>query len=890
MPWTQEKYQQAKSLLDDPSLSDPKRQALTAKISEFESDQARGYQRATTESQLPSFKPVVTQTEGSLFSSEDESKRFETQALKALKGEIPLDKVESSALLAEPSRDVLERNARLESAIRDENLPNASKLKIFNDPVSYAGKTVPPLDPIRGPIGLGNPELTGVAHQQSQWFEPTVEEFRMALKTGLLNQELLKEYPRYKPDQLSDKDLEETRAFKVFQDVAWRHDLGEAMKAGKPLHRVSQNKRGGLQGPGQAKAVDTASAGVRGLLSGASSGLFNVLQPGDDPAKQDLRHPWARTGGEVAGGIMGAPRHIAEFVGGKVAKKLPGLAVSAAGGAAAGGGDTVLRQLAQGTKEALEAADSAKEALGIIWNAFDPVQVGQNTLLGGGLGVGGHALGSTARSGARKIVTNNELGPVMARNVASGSKMGQFGGPAADPVDDLALMAGRAGTEADDALARSAAGKILPQHLKNQEVATRAAVDETAAARERLQTNVPKFEGTRYRGSEKQPVRVPAKATAARIRELSRDVGKGLSKSDETKALDLENIAAKLDKLDAERQGVTAEELDIQIQRMDAKAKTDNPTGKPDADYKAVVRILRDMRDELEFPEGTTPTEAPTAVDNFAIRDAEGNVKAVTDYSGMKVRQSRQAKRREFDNQMMGLPKDLGAEPTELGPAPDKISLQALAESKAPKVDLNFEQERKFIDTIKGAPANPNRGVMGKLKDVGESAGAGEELTLLQKLRDRADWRKLLGSATRGVSIGPGRIGNKFIDKNQLVRFVPTLKGLSGGLPKLEATPELEKLIDRYLAQSSPKLREQLLTQMKTTSPKQAIGDEILDTMVPEGPLAPRLMGGMPARPVGAFTRNKEDAPTTELTAEEQRLARAVISNLLKMYESEGSR
>jgi hypothetical protein len=46
MPWGQSQYEQAKSLLADPGLGDAKRQALQARVTQYEDDRARGYNAA----------------------------------------------------------------------------------------------------------------------------------------------------------------------------------------------------------------------------------------------------------------------------------------------------------------------------------------------------------------------------------------------------------------------------------------------------------------------------------------------------------------------------------------------------------------------------------------------------------------------------------------------------------------------------------------------------------------------------------------------------------------------------------------------------------------------------------------------------------------------------
>jgi hypothetical protein len=204
-----------------------------------------------------------------------------------------------------------------------------------------------------------------------------------------------------------------------------------------------------------------------------------------------------------------------------------------------------------------------------------------------------------------------------------------------------------------------------------------------------------------------------------------------------------------------------------------------------------------------------------------------------------------------------------------------KPTLDDLATAAKPEVALKVEERDAFRNALKGT-AEPTNSVKQRIKtDVAEEAGVGRELGLIQKLRDRQDYRKLLGSAFSGISVGPGRIGNKFLSSNQMLRGVPFLKALSGGLPpkagqvSMEASDQLVDLVDRAIAgHGSWKGR----------------GERIMDEMVPDLPGGNlfHLRGGQASRPVGALL-GKETDPGPDLTDEERQVAMAVIKNLVAM-------
>jgi hypothetical protein len=369
------------------------------------------------------------------------------------------------------------------------------------------------------------------------------------------------------------------------------------------------------------------------------------------------------------------------------------------------------------------------------------------------------------------------------------------------------------------------------------------------------------------------PVTVSTRDAADKIERLANDMPR-LTNEAVAKSRKIQNIAAKL----RETREMDAAALDREISGLDDLAKNTGQKA-PDKDLVAVSNFLRELRDELKYPKGVD--EEVTAVDNFAIRDPEGNVKVLGDYSGMKARQYKEQSKAEFENDLLGLPRKLKAEPMELGDAPGEEELMALAEGKTPKVLMTATERGRARDTVRSVGDVDNLSRSTAIMDAGERAGVGGNLKLIQKLRDRQDWRKLLGEAFSGISVGPGRIGNKYLSANKMLRAVPTLKSLSGGLPRtgkpqMEASDQLVNLLDKALAEAGG------------AESRKALGDQILDKMVPElpGGALLRLRGGQPARSLGAIT-NDETGKSPELSDEDREVVMAIIRKLQTDYGTE---
>jgi hypothetical protein len=805
----------------------------------------------------------------------------------AIKSGYSIDLTQDQAPLIEAVRQDPERELRekqFKELTEDRELPNASKLKVFADPPDYEPKSPPRLDPIDPWENIRRRSTP--SRDQAMWHEPTVEEFRGALTHGSLRNKLKQEFPGIEdPSKLIDKDLESSRSFQAFQDMAWRHALSQAMKEGRPIHRVAFSAK---LSPGEkslAQGFDTVSGAAGGALQGITLGAFDPLERFSNPEGAErnrqarLRSPNAEMAGEVGGSLVGGPAALAKGAASVLGKKLgtEGLgaaATSIVSGAATGAADATLRQIAQGTADALDAGDTAVEALRRIYETLNPAAIASTAGMGAAGGFAGELIGSGARAGARSIVSSGERGPVLQRNLNTGGRMTATGNVKLEPqLDDLQAAAAANRTTADDVLAERSVDPIASEQLLRQETARRVGTEETEQARARLTKPPPAGAPTGSPGGARQNITVPTLDTAEKIDALAADMPR-LTNEGVAKARKLRSIASKL----REARELDASGLDKEIAGLDDLAKNKGQKS-PDKDLVAVSNFLRELRDNLKFPaEGAD--EAKTAVDNFAIRDPEGKVKVLGDYSGMKARQYKEQSKAEFENDQLGLPRKLKAEPMELGDAPGEDELIALAEGKTPKVQMTATERGRARDTIRSVGDVDNLARSTSVMEAGERAGVGGNLKLIQKLRDRQDWKKLLGEAFSGISVGPGRIGNKFLSANQMLRAVPTLKSLSGGLPSVgkstvEASEQLVNLLDKALSEAGG------------AGARKALGDKILDDMVPELPGGLlRLRGGQAARATGAANRRERD-PGPKLTDEEREVAIAVIRNLQNLYGDE---
>lgn len=943
-PYSQEQYERAKKAVVSGGVPPDKVPIVQQRITQYEDDRARGYlpapaAKAPTSESLSHKTPSLDMGNSSV---------IDYLGTVADKG-------------ASEKEDAL---SKVRAATADDTLQNASKLKVFNDPPEWE----PKFDRAKNPFSA----LPQTKRAPQYFYEPPLEQFQEAVKSGALARQLEREFPGQK-GEIDPKWLESSKTYAAYKDAAWRHALAEAMRSNTPIVRAEFSKSLGTMEKLQANFLDPVVAGASGALSGLSMGLADPLirsvapETAEAERRSRMRNPTADFAGQVIGGLSptGLPSLVAKGATkalgavGLGNKGLSGLAKSTAAGAATGAAEANVRAIAQSAADALDAGESAIET---VQRIYDTLAAQQGTLeggaLGGAMGAGGHLVGSLAGKGARTFVSEDgNLKAPLAHGMESGVKMSPIGEPVLPPDVNAQVTRARARrANADDLIAEESIEPMLTQRLREQEAATVRANQETARARERL-------------GEATVDTRGIADEILAAVNEMP-----AMTPQASAKRTALQRYARRL----RSRGQVTAKELDDVISEVDSQANQD--AKKPDDDWNRVSAILRKGRDQFQFDE-------PTKVDNYAIRDAEGASKVVSDYGGMKARQSTEQDLQSFENQQMGLPPKLEPAPLRLGNSSEGIAddiavlnqeglinsrylrngmrdmsaireayagatqdearaialgerppmgsvtgrplgpvrvelypgekaslgdgrhrmiaakeagadrvmarivkyddkgnvlseslqpvsidgdpsinvsngsshlgadeLAAMADSAEPKVRLTADRREGFKSKILGTSDPKNAIVSEKLQRLAARAGIPENIPMLQKLRDAQDWKQMLGRAISGVSSG----GGTYLRTAQLLRTVPTLKSLSGGLdnpgglPKMEASPQAEALVDKFLAQAVPEAR------------------------------VANLRGGQAARPGGAYgSRDDEKKLRDDMTDEEAQFALKVIKSIL---------
>ncbi len=821
MPYSEQQYQKAKATLADPNLDLGLKMERQRKVAEFEDAQDRGFQTAS-----------IAATEAPKLATPPVADAGKSQGF-----DIDLSRPNVIKPLGMDPRQA-EVAAKFRAATEDTKLPNASKLKVFSEPPDYR-----PQGAIKNPFSA----LPAPPKDTQYFYEPSLDEFKEAVKGGALGAQLQREFPGVPdPLKLIDKDLQGSKAFRAYQDAAWKHALADAMRTNTPISRVEYSKDVGTIEKLSAKALDPAVSFATGALSGYSAGTADPLirsvapEAAEAERRSRMRNPTVALGGELAGAL--SPRGLPARAAGVTSRLLGGVGLGSKGlqgvtkgvlaAGATGALDANVRAVAQSAADALDAGDSAVEALHRLSGILSPEQVAQRTLEGGAMGMamgaGGEALGGLAGKGARAIVGNERLKPVLTRGLESGVKMSPSGEPVMTPQMETAVTRAQSKrTTADDILATEARDPILSTRLKEQEGAIRKGQAETQQAQERLKAAT-----------------VPTQGIADQIMEFAESMP-GLTQQAQRKKTALQRYGRML----RDRQNLTAKEFDSVISEADAQANFEG--NKTDPDWKKVSAILKSGRDEFQF-------EDPTRVDNYAIRDPEGNAKGVSGYSGLKTKHNKQLLLNEFDNRLVGLPKTLKSEPVSIPDAPDDVSLQALAEGAPPKVKLTADETQGFQNVLRSVAEPDNLARTNKVMEMAERAGVSDKLRLIQKLRDAQDWKQLLGRVIEGIGVSKGGSAGGYVKANQLLRAVPTLKSISGGLPNpggkppTEATDKAVQLVDKFLAEA-----------------------------VPEGK-ALNVRSGQGARASGALKRKDKGIRDT-MTDEEAQFALTVIRNVLDM-------
>lgn len=725
MPITsQEQYDKAKSLVSSGQAKDPARlQKSMRRWESFAMPQVAG--TVGVEGVGPGSKLEQLQGEAAAQQTEeDEKARLQGQANKQGYN-VDLSQPDVVTNLAnDPQRTQVIEKVR--AATRDDSLPNQSKLKVFNDPPDY----VPP----QAKFSLANPfSFLPTALQRQYFYEPPVSEFRAAMADGSIARRLKKEFNLVDDiSKLSDQDIENSTTFKAFQDASWKHALADAMKQGYAISRVSQTKDMGNFDKAQAKALDPVVAGAFGLAAGATNGISRIDETDAERASSN-RNPNVALGGEIIGSLApgGLPARITSHAAGLLGKAglgskgAQGVVKGIGAGAMAGAVDANIREIAKFTAEALDAGDSAEEAAHKLYTMVKgiPATSARGAMLGGGLAAGGEALGGLAGLGA-KAIAGGQPRDILLHGQASGVKMGALGEPVLPKdLEDMASAAAARRSTAEAEIAEKVAPKLLSQRLSEQEQAAARAAEETAAARAKL------GEAT-----------VDSKPLADEILQFAQEMP-GITPQAKAKQTAIRRFGRKI----RDKGKLTAKDIDDVISEVDSWANQD--AKKPDQDINRLSAILRKGRDELQFDE-------PTKVDNYAIRGKEGEARGVSDYGGLKARQSREQDLQEFENRQMGLPGKLEPAPVRLGDKSPSEVAQFLEKNP------NFSKVQDYFNTERAVASDVERSEFKRPKDSNRTASATQAQYAANKaLSDAVDQGYgFQGVTHRGVRMSPEEI------------------------------------------------------------------------------------------------------------------------------------
>ena len=345
--------------------------------------------------------------------------------------------------LAAPAENWTTPPAFAETANKDTDLPNASKLKRFKRRASYTSKSRSALgeiasnmatDPLDGPAG-------------NMYFEPTVEQFRVDMA------------PYLRAKGIVPGTHDELLSFQMYQDVQWEKAYQQAEREDRSLMRADYNDKDDsnwtqLQAYLGDKA-DTASAFAKGYASGGTLGLTSALHTDADRRQLD-RHPAANLLGELRGGMN--PKSIPSNIGGlgtglagPVASRLGRYALSAGIGGAGTAADVYGHTKSEELSDYLHGRKPDPDAK----SKFSARLLG-GALVGGGLGAAGEGLAEGAN-----WVRNYYRNPTSTFGVEV--RNAEAGGTATDAIFGL-----KPSSDVESALAKAhggvpGSGKSVPQ-------------------------------------------------------------------------------------------------------------------------------------------------------------------------------------------------------------------------------------------------------------------------------------------------------------------------------------------------------------------------------------------------------------------------------------------
>lgn len=910
MPYNQKQYELAKSAIESGKIPQDKLAIVQTRVSEFENDQARGYQRAPETPEQPTLAEVDSQFGPDFL---DKSKSPTAEAIRQTGETLTPDAMQAR-------RQQVDWTKKLTT---EPTLKNASKLKVFDDPPDYE-----PPKPLPGMMG----SVLNAVRPVTSYFEPTAKEFRsVALSDDRLRSKLQQELEMDDLTKVPEDQLQDTEAFKAYSDARWQHALAGALRTKTPITRVAFSDKTGefdpatverdpktgapIPGTGERKLnlsghasnlMDSTMALGTGILQGGTFGGWDLglssggdvnkrraqvaelsgdknIQPVDpegmigglglrDAGRGSMnRNPGTGIVGEVAGAFSprGGP---AKLVGGlqkglSMLTKPESLAgrmgAGAAVGAATGVIDENMRAAAKLAADALDADMTAREGVRAVMGGLPGVNMttaGAGAVLGAGADLVGAGAGALDEG-----LTGSRLRAPLAHFEESGGKMSALMSPRVSPsAQRYRKLAEKTRTVPQELVVEGVKQPIARQRLTEQEGALRTGQQETSISQAKL-----------------EGVELPVRDTIAQIEAMKGDFRSG-TPGDIAARKRIDTFIEEL----ASNKGLTAEQLDQRIAAVDSEAGYASSRGEPKPLWDKIGKALRDLRDDLKYREEATVVTQPEDKGLFTadpevtiadpgpkplagIRDELGQVKPVTDYSADKARQARLQRFHSDMNRRVGLPEKLSAEPVQTqfedkGLFNPQTPEQVVNAAK-PKVRLSADEDKAFGNAIRGTSKPENLqarkefdALTRRMPDP-EGKLVARKLQIVRQLDDADQLERAMGRAVEGLNTS-GIASAGFFERMG-IRLVPTLKSLSGGLPPKPGKPTVSP-------EATSRFRKFINSEFIPTAP------------------SVNLRGGKPSRLQGA-ARDESDTSETDFSPEEREFWLKVIDKITQEQKAQ---
>ena len=398
--WTQEQADKARALLARGRLSPEKQAALEGKLQAFSSKQApSGAQSLSEDPELAKAQAraieLMAGGDPAGLRAEPLPQRMESDKeapFKPPQSAQEFENLRNKKTVRTPAEieELNRAKMRMHEELYNDDAPTASKLREFDRPAEFT----PPAADLMTKL---NP---------TAWDEPSVERFMADMGQTLSPSD--REQAKLNPEGL--------HAYKVYRDKKWAEALAQAQELGVPIVRsafvpglLENIQKGNATGAiGNAKSgMNSVAALAKGGRDAYTLGATDWLDRQIDPEANEADKENARAHG-LSSGIGTAAGYLAPT----------GAANTIFSAGKAGLQKALPRALQGGYLEATAAGALTAPVAGAIERGFsadpeqralDPDRMLIESLLGGGFGLAGHALGALPAKGAKVIERDNPL-------------------------------------------------------------------------------------------------------------------------------------------------------------------------------------------------------------------------------------------------------------------------------------------------------------------------------------------------------------------------------------------------------------------------------------------------------------------------------------------------